>query len=61
MTAASNAMPIVCREGAYWICPTDAVSGERIGPYDTVAEAESDRLGVERFMGRLDAGKNPFT
>ena len=52
--------PITHREGAYWIEPIGAVADERIGPYKTVAEAESDRRGVLRFLRRQDAGLNPF-
>ena len=41
-----DTLPIVRRSDGFWICPTDAVS---------------DRRGVERFMERLDKGRDPFT
>lgn len=49
--------PIVRHNDGYWIEPVDAVSGERIGPYNTAAEAEQDRRGVLRFLNRLGRGR----
>uniref|UniRef100_A0A6H1ZNE2 Uncharacterized protein n=1 Tax=viral metagenome TaxID=1070528 RepID=A0A6H1ZNE2_9ZZZZ len=41
MTTTSATFPIVRRPDGYWIEPVDAVSGERIGPYNTVAGGEA--------------------
>ena len=60
MTTATESLRIVRRSDGYWIEPADAVADERIGPYDTVREAEQGRRGVMRFLRRVDAGNNPF-
>lgn len=36
------------RNDGWWI--TGDLQGPDIGPYDTLAEAEDDRLGIERFF-----------
>ena len=53
-------LPIVRHPDGYWLEPPDAVAGERIGPYQTLREAEHDRRGVARFLRKLDRGENPF-
>ncbi len=48
-------MHVKKRSGGWYVCdvPPYQVDGEEqhdYGPYETKAEADSDRLGVQRFM-----------
>ena len=55
-SAAQKKMDVVPRSGKWWI--TNVPETEDCGPYDTRKEAESDRIGMERFFRH--AGRRGF-